>query len=116
MFCGLLTTFLVPETKRKSLEELAGEGEGDGVYELQFREGFFRVMGRKGKDGAAAGAEGDGEGEGKWRFWRMGSRSTKGGSRESREDAERNVGGAGERAQMSEVEMRGAREGFYMQR
>jgi MFS transporter, PHS family, inorganic phosphate transporter len=25
MFCGLLTSFLIPETKRKSLEELSGE-------------------------------------------------------------------------------------------
>ncbi|KAI9777503.1 MAG: Inorganic phosphate transporter pho84 [Peltula sp. TS41687] len=33
MFCGLLTTFLIPETKRKTLEELAGEVPATPNYE-----------------------------------------------------------------------------------
>ncbi|KAI9801711.1 MAG: acid phosphatase pho5 [Piccolia ochrophora] len=32
MFCGIFTTFLIPETKRKSLEELAGEVPGTPSY------------------------------------------------------------------------------------
>ncbi|CEJ61507.1 Putative Phosphate:H symporter [Penicillium brasilianum] len=32
MFCGLLTTWLIPETKRRTLEELSGEDHGS-VYE-----------------------------------------------------------------------------------
>lgn len=31
MLCGLLTTFLIPETARKSLEELSGEGVEGGA-------------------------------------------------------------------------------------
>ena len=33
MLCGLLTTFLIPETKRKTLEELAGEVPGTSNYD-----------------------------------------------------------------------------------
>ncbi|KAF4610401.1 hypothetical protein G7Y89_g15718 [Cudoniella acicularis] len=33
MFCGIFTTFLIPETKRKTLEELAGEVEGTPNYD-----------------------------------------------------------------------------------
>ena len=33
MLCGLLTTFLIPETKRKTLEELAGEVPGTDNYD-----------------------------------------------------------------------------------
>ena len=33
MLCGLLTTFLIPETKRKTLEELAGEVPGTPNYD-----------------------------------------------------------------------------------
>ena len=33
MLCGLLTTFLIPETKRKTLEELAGEVPGTANYD-----------------------------------------------------------------------------------
>ncbi|KAA8566173.1 hypothetical protein EYC84_008775 [Monilinia fructicola] len=33
MFLGLLTTFLIPETKRKTLEELAGEVPGTPNYD-----------------------------------------------------------------------------------
>jgi PHS family inorganic phosphate transporter-like MFS transporter len=45
MFLGMLTSLLVPESRRRRLEEIAGE-KGD-VYELQFRSGFFRGEGRK---------------------------------------------------------------------
>jgi PHS family inorganic phosphate transporter-like MFS transporter len=41
MLCGTLTSFLVPETKRRTLEELAGENHENLAYELQFRSGFF---------------------------------------------------------------------------
>ncbi|KAJ9657378.1 acid phosphatase pho5 [Neophaeococcomyces mojaviensis] len=33
MFCGILTTLLIPETKRKTLEELAGEVPGTPNYD-----------------------------------------------------------------------------------
>ncbi|KAI9894135.1 MAG: acid phosphatase pho5 [Vezdaea aestivalis] len=33
MLCGLFTTFLIPETKRKTLEELAGEVPGTSNYD-----------------------------------------------------------------------------------
>lgn len=33
MFCGILTSFLIPETKRKTLEELAGEVPGTDNYD-----------------------------------------------------------------------------------
>ena len=33
MLCGLFTTFLIPETKRKTLEELAGEVPGTKNYD-----------------------------------------------------------------------------------
>lgn len=33
MLCGTLTTFLIPETKRKTLEELAGEVPGTANYD-----------------------------------------------------------------------------------
>ncbi|KAK2801795.1 acid phosphatase pho5 [Onygenales sp. PD_10] len=33
MLCGLFTTFLIPETKRKTLEELAGEVPGTANYD-----------------------------------------------------------------------------------
>lgn len=33
MFLGIFTTFLIPETKRKTLEELAGEVEGTPNYD-----------------------------------------------------------------------------------
>ena len=34
MLCGLFTTFLIPETKRKTLEELAGEVPGTPEYNV----------------------------------------------------------------------------------
>ncbi|KAF1990721.1 phosphate permease [Aulographum hederae CBS 113979] len=42
MLCGLLTSLLLPETKRKTLEELAGERDDKPVYELKFVCNFFR--------------------------------------------------------------------------
>lgn len=33
MLCGIFTTFLIPETKRKTLEELAGEVPGTANYD-----------------------------------------------------------------------------------
>ena len=33
MLCGLFTTLLIPETKRKTLEELAGEVPGTANYD-----------------------------------------------------------------------------------
>lgn len=33
MLCGVFTTFLIPETKRKTLEELAGEVPGTSNYD-----------------------------------------------------------------------------------
>ena len=43
MFLGMLTTWVVPESKRQRLEDLAGEK--DDVYELQFRSEFYRGEG-----------------------------------------------------------------------
>ena len=33
MLCGVFTTLLIPETKRKTLEELAGEVPGTAMYD-----------------------------------------------------------------------------------
>ena len=33
MLCGLVTTIFIPETKRKTLEELAGEVPGTANYD-----------------------------------------------------------------------------------
>ena len=33
MLCGIFTTLLIPETKRKTLEELAGEVPGTAMYD-----------------------------------------------------------------------------------
>jgi len=33
MLCGIFTTLLIPETKRKTLEELAGEVPGTSNYD-----------------------------------------------------------------------------------
>lgn len=43
MLCGLLTTMFIPETKRKTLEELAGETGHNRAYELPFISGFLRL-------------------------------------------------------------------------
>jgi hypothetical protein len=41
MLCGVFTSLLVPETRRQSLEDLAGEGAGTEMFELNFVERFF---------------------------------------------------------------------------
>lgn len=51
MFLGMLTSLLVPESKRKRLEELAGEG--DDVYELDERSGRASVR----ESGSGSGEE-----------------------------------------------------------
>jgi len=42
MLCGIFTSFLIPETKRKTLEELAGETAHRPVYQLPFLSDMFR--------------------------------------------------------------------------
>ena len=42
MLCGVFTSLLIPETKRKTLEELAGENARGPTYELRFVERFWR--------------------------------------------------------------------------
>jgi len=42
MLCGIFTSLLIPETKRKTLEELAGENARSPAYELRFVERFWR--------------------------------------------------------------------------
>lgn len=42
LLCGVFTSILIPETKRKTLEELAGESESNLAYELRFVERFWR--------------------------------------------------------------------------
>ena len=39
MLCGIFTTLLIPETKRKTLEELAGEVPGTAMYDPAFGAG-----------------------------------------------------------------------------
>lgn len=39
MFCGIFTTMLIPETKRKTLEELAGEVPGTANYDAHVATG-----------------------------------------------------------------------------
>lgn len=48
MFLGCFTTLCVPETKRKTLEQLAGEEEGN-----------VQIMERRGGDGASFRGKGD---------------------------------------------------------
>lgn len=76
MFLGCLTSLLVPEGKSARLEELAGEGED--VYELQFRSQFYtggerssRVSARSGM-GSALSSGGDHQGRGTARGGRGG--------------------------------------------
>ncbi|KAH7383113.1 putative inorganic phosphate transporter PHO84 [Cadophora sp. MPI-SDFR-AT-0126] len=42
MLCGFLTSFLIPETKRKTLEELAGEVPGTPNYDPALTGGAYR--------------------------------------------------------------------------
>jgi len=46
MLCGILTSILVPETRRETLEKLADGEEGVDNYELNFEERFFTPAGR----------------------------------------------------------------------
>jgi hypothetical protein len=46
MFCGIGTSFLVPETRRETLEKLADGEEGVDHFELNFVERFFTPLGR----------------------------------------------------------------------
>lgn len=43
MLCGLFTTFLIPETKRKTLEELAGEVPGTANYDPGSRSAAYKT-------------------------------------------------------------------------
>lgn len=43
MLCGLFTTLLIPETKRKTLEELAGEVPGTSNYDPGSRSGAYKT-------------------------------------------------------------------------
>lgn len=88
MFLGMLTSLLVPEGKRKSLEELADEKKD--IYQLQFQSEFYsndrRGRGRiemgemeKGIGNAVSLGVGRGRGRGvgvdphqKGRWWKLG--------------------------------------------
>ncbi len=41
MLCGVGTSFLIPETRRRTLERLAGESADTEMFELNFVEKFF---------------------------------------------------------------------------
>lgn len=43
MLCGLFTTFLIPETKRKTLEELAGEVPGTANFDPGSRSAAYKT-------------------------------------------------------------------------
>ncbi|KAF2867200.1 major facilitator superfamily domain-containing protein [Massariosphaeria phaeospora] len=58
MFLGMLVSFLVPESKGMRLEVASGEKED--VYELQFRNGFFRGGGGRAGDSGGSGRSGSG--------------------------------------------------------
>jgi PHS family inorganic phosphate transporter-like MFS transporter len=60
MFCGLLTSFLIPETKRKTLEELAGEVPGTPNFDPELLGSHYRTgsdASSDGKDGLSLGNE-----------------------------------------------------------
>jgi len=57
MLCGLFISLLIPETKRKSLEELAGENDETLTYELNFVSSFFRQRGSDGDRSKGKGVE-----------------------------------------------------------
>ncbi|KAH7369542.1 hypothetical protein BKA65DRAFT_531385 [Rhexocercosporidium sp. MPI-PUGE-AT-0058] len=48
MLCGLFTSFLIPETKRKTLEELAGEVPGTPNYDPALTGGAYRQNSEEG--------------------------------------------------------------------
>ena len=51
MLCGLFTTLLIPETKRKTLEELAGEVPGTANYD-PVTAGHYGDVEYRGSDGS----------------------------------------------------------------
>ena len=55
MLCGLLVSFLIPETKRKTLEELAGEVPGTPNYDPANGASYYR---HKSQDVSTDGKEG----------------------------------------------------------
>jgi PHS family inorganic phosphate transporter-like MFS transporter len=60
MFCGIFTTLLIPETKRKTLEELAGEVPGTTNYDPVFAAHAKRL-----EEGTAASSDANGTPEDK---------------------------------------------------
>ena len=61
MFCGIFSTLLIPETKRRTLEELAGEVPGTANYDPSNAGHGARGPHKYSGDGSAAGS-GDVEG------------------------------------------------------
>lgn len=58
MLCGLFTSFLIPETKRKTLEELAGEVPGTPNYDPALTGGACgpKAYGENSEGGSSEGA------------------------------------------------------------
>ncbi|KAK5018065.1 MFS transporter [Cryomyces antarcticus] len=54
MLCGLFTTFLIPETKRKTLEQLAGEVPGTPEYDAELAGHLHRKMSEQGSGSSPA--------------------------------------------------------------
>ena len=63
MLCGIFTTLLIPETKRKTLEELAGEVPGTAMYDAHLARGRVAPSAQKlsseGSNGDEYAATGD---------------------------------------------------------
>lgn len=59
MLCGIFTTLLIPETKRRTLEELAGEVPGTANYDpvTAGHEGFESRMGMAERGSSGEGSE-----------------------------------------------------------
>ncbi len=53
MLCGFGTSFLIPETKRKTLEELAGEVPGTANYDPRLTGGAKEYRQGSGSEDAA---------------------------------------------------------------
>ena len=51
MLCGLATSLLIPEMKRRSLEGIAGESESTLKYELNFLGDFFGAKKEENRNG-----------------------------------------------------------------
>ncbi|KAK5018892.1 acid phosphatase pho5 [Cryomyces antarcticus] len=54
MLCGLFTTFLIPETKRKTLEQLAGEVPGTPEYDVELAGHLHRKTSEHGSGSSPA--------------------------------------------------------------